>query len=132
MRTRIEIGLTATLLTLAFASSARAAITATVTGDTGSPAPLTVGAPIAIRNMDVEAHTPVDAGDAASSTAEVVDQSQSGAAPVSGCHETRFTADDTRFVDYHGNLSYSLVVRLYTDADCRVPKGAPLSYVWTV
>ncbi len=121
----------ATIACAGFAPAANAAVTGSVTGDAGTPVALTPGAPLAIRNMDVQALTHVDAGDAGSFSAVVVDQNGTGASTQGPCWDTRFTNDDKRFVDFHGDLKYSLVVKTFTDRDCATAK-ATTNYDWTV
>ena len=61
-------------------------MTASVTGDDGAPVALTVGAPLAIRNVDVKAYVHIDsAAGAMSYKWQVTDASGVGATTVGGC-----------------------------------------------
>ena len=114
-------------------AAASAAITGSVTGDAGTPVALAAnGAATAIRNMDVQALSHVDdAADARSFKAVVTDAAGVGASTASPCWISKFTTDDKRFVDYHGNGTYKLTLTTYSDTDCTT---APKTYVysWTV
>ncbi len=107
-------------------AAARAAVTATVTGDTGSPTPLTAGgAPVALRNMDVQARVHVDGG---SYSVAVADAAGVGATVPTTCSSL---LDTTKYVDYHGNGTYTLTLTTYTDTNCK--NGAKVAtYQWTV
>jgi hypothetical protein len=115
----------AAIVCAAAPAAAQATITASVTGDTGSPTPLTAGAaPIGIRNMDVKAQVRVDAGGYSIS---ITDGAGTGAATPSACT----SGDTTKFVDYHGNGTYKMTVTTYSDLGCR--NGAKTwVYQWTV
>jgi hypothetical protein len=106
-------------------AAAQAATTVSVTGDTGSPTPLTPGAaPIAIRNMDVQATLHTDTG---GYSVSVVDGAGNNAAITSSCT----SGDTTKYVDYHGNGTYTLTLTTYTNLGCTA--GASTSkYQWTV
>ncbi len=106
--------------------AAQAAVTATVTGDTGSPTPLTAGgAPVGIRNMDVQAAVHVDGG---SYSISVADAAGSAATIPTTCGSL---LDTSKYVDYHGNGLYTLTLTTFTDTNCK--NGAKTStYQWTV
>ena len=114
-------------------ATASAAITAQVTGDAGSPVALSAGgAAVAIRNMDVQALSHVDdAADARSFKTTVTDGAGVGASTPSPCWISRFSADDKRFVDYHGNGTYKLTLTTFSDNDCK-SNAKQYTYLWTV
>jgi hypothetical protein len=114
-------------------AAANAAVTASITGDTGAPVALAPGAPPAqIANMSVTAAVHVDTGDAKSWSYTVTDSNGVGAATPSICEITRFDGtDDHTLVDYHGNLGYTLTVSLFADDNCLAPKGTQ-SFSWNV
>jgi hypothetical protein len=112
-------------------AAAQAAVTASVTGDGGAPVALTPGQPLAIRNMDVQALVHVDAGDAGSFKMAVVDQNGTGAATAGLCWPTSAINDDKKYVDYHGNMAYTLTLSLFTDKNCTTLKRT-VSYQWNV
>jgi len=105
-------------------AAAQAATTVTVTGDTGAATPLTAGgAPVGIRNMDVQAVIHVDTGGYAVS---ITDGAGNSAATTSSCT----SGDTTKYVDYHGNGTYTLSVTSYSDS-CTKPLRTA-TYTWTV
>ena len=125
---------TAALLVCAPAT-AQGAVTGTVKGDDGNPVALTPGAPLTLRNMDVEAISRVAASDGASFKATVVDPA--GVPAVTGtpaCWDTRFITEDKHFVDYRGNGTYTMTVSLFSDRNCATPKagGPTVTMQWTV
>jgi hypothetical protein len=111
-------------------ATANATVSATVTDDGANMVALTAGTPLALRNMYVQAVAHVDKGDAGSWLAKVIGPDGVAAATQSPCWPDQ-TFDSKRFVDYRGNGTYTLVVSLFTDKDCAVPK-ADISYPWTV
>jgi hypothetical protein len=115
----------AAIVCAAAPAAAQAATTVAVTGDTGSPTPLTAGgAPVAIRNMDVQATVHVDTGSYAVS---VTDAAGNSATVASTCT----SGDTTKFIDYHGNGTYTLTLTTYTNSGCTA--GAkPATYQWSV
>lgn len=135
MKSGKRIGAAAAALAAALlcaTGTASAAVTGSVTGDDGNPAALAPnGAPAVIRNMDVHALSHVDAADAASFNATVTDPAGVGATTASPCWDTRFSNDDTRFVDYHGNGTYKLTLTTYSDNSCGTRKATTV-YSWTV
>jgi hypothetical protein len=106
-------------------AAAQAATTVTVTGDTGSPVALTAGgAPVGIRNMDVQAVVHVDTGGYA---VTIADAAGNSAAIASTCT----SGDTTKYVDFHGNGTYTLMLTTYTNLGCTT--GAKtVGYQWTV
>src|SRR5690242_8027368 len=118
--------LLATLGCVAFTpAAAQAATTVTVTGDTGAATPLTAGgAPFGIRNMAVQAVVHVDSGGYSVSVAE---PAGNGAATTSTCT----SGDTTKYVDYHGNGTYTLTLTTYTNNGCTTGAKA-FTYRWTV
>jgi hypothetical protein len=121
--------------TIAFAActpaAANAAVTGAVTGDGGAPVALTPGAVLPIRNMDVQAYVHVDAADAGSFKMAVADQNGTGAASAGLCWPTSSINDDKKYVDYHGNMTYTLTLSLFTDKNCATPKST-VTYQWAV
>jgi hypothetical protein len=115
----------AAIVCAAAPAAARAATTVTVTGDTGSPTPLTAGAaPVGIRNMDVQAVVHVDTGGYAVS---IADPAGNSAAIASTCT----SGDTTKYVDYHGNGTYTLTLTTYTNAGCTTGAKSA-AYQWAV
>jgi len=115
----------ATIVCAAAPATAQAATTVAVTGDTGSPTPLTAGAAaVAIRNMDVQATVHTDSG---GYSVAVTDGGGNGAATTSSCT----SGDTTKYVDFHGNGTYKLTLTTYTNLGCTT--GAKtVGYQWTV
>jgi hypothetical protein len=115
----------AAMVCAAAPAAAQAATTVAVTGDTGSPTPLTAGAaPVAIRNMDVQGTVHVDTGGYSIS---VTDGAGNAAAVASSCT----SGDTTKYVDYHGNGTYTLTLTTFTNLGCTT--GAKtFTYQWTV
>jgi hypothetical protein len=124
--------LAATIVCVASApAAAQAAITGAVTGDGGAPVGLTPGTALSIRNMDVQAFVHVDSGDAGSFKMNVTDQNGTGAATAGLCWPTSAINDDKSYVDYHGNMTYTLTLSLFTDKNCATPKST-VAYQWNV
>jgi hypothetical protein len=115
----------AAIVCAAVPAAAQAATTVTVTGDTGAATPLTAGAaPVAIRNMDVHAVVHVDTG---GYSVSVTDGAGNSATVTSTCT----SGDTTKYVDYHGNGTYTLTLTTFTNAGCTA--GAkPFTYQWAV
>ena len=106
-------------------AAASAATTVTVTGDTGAATPLAAGAaPIGIRNMDVQAVVHVDSGGYSIS---VSDGAGNSAATTSSCT----SGDTTKYVDYHGNGTYTLTLTTFTNLGCSAG-ASTATYQWTV
>ena len=113
-------------------AAAHAAVSASVTDDAGNFAPLTPGAPAAIHNMSAQAlvHVDKDATNGLFSAA-VTDQNGSSAGFGADCY---LAGDDAKlYVDYHGNMSYTLTVTTFApnDFSCTKPKSTT-TYQWTV
>jgi hypothetical protein len=111
----------AVLVTALLPASALAAPTVTVTGDDGNPVRLNSAEPVTIRNMDVSADVSIPATDTPYYTSQVVDAAGAPASSLSPCRETRFGPTWKNFTDYHGNGTYSLILRYYRtagDSDC--------------
>ncbi len=126
------LGLALAAMLMAAPASAQAAVTGTVTGDDGNPVALTAGAPLNVRNMDVKAVSRVEAGDAGSFQAVALDPA--GVPAESGtafCWNTKFTNEDSHFVDYRGNGTYTLRISLFTDTACKTAKST-VNLQWTV
>jgi hypothetical protein len=113
------------------AGTAHAAVSATLTDDANNPVALTPGAPAAIRNMSAAATGHVDQADAGSYRLRVLDPAGVAAAPDSPCWDPRFTVENKRTFDYHGNGTYTLAVDLFNDRNCAEAKNT-VSYTWTV
>lgn len=111
---------TAAALVTCGAGTANAAVTASVTGDAGTPVPLNEAAATPIRNMDVRAYVHVDATDAKSYQWVVHDPSGTGATTLSPCWNTSSATslDDDRLVNYRGNGTYTLYLNLYAATNC--------------
>jgi hypothetical protein len=112
-------------------ATANAAVSATVTGDDGNPAALTPGVPLPIRNMDLKAIGHVDPADAKGFILKVVGPDGVAATTDSFCQDTKYSIENTRYVDYRGNGTYSFVVSLFADADCKTGQK-DVNYAWTV
>ena len=98
-------------------ASALAAPTVTVTGDDGNPTPLNSAAPVPIRQLDVQVGVSVPASETAFYNAQVFDAAGAPAS-LSSCRDPGIPS--TRFLDYHGNGTYSVLVRYFrsTDSKC--------------
>jgi len=120
-------------LLIAGPAVANAAVTASVLGDTGSPVPLAPGgAPVQIANMSTSLSIAVDTSDAKSWNYTVTDANGVAAATPGSCNITRYSGTNSnRYVDYHGNLGYTLTVNLFADDNCLAPKGSQ-TFAWTV
>lgn len=100
-------------------AAAQAAVTASVTGDGGTPVALVENGSVAIRNMDVRAYVHVDdSPDTRSYQWQVLDASGTGATTLSGCWPASAVPDDSRLVTYRGNQSYTLKLNLYPMKSC--------------
>jgi hypothetical protein len=118
-------------MVLCVPATASAAVAASVTGDDGNPAALAPGVPLAIRNMDVKAIGHVDPVDAKGFILSVTGPDGVAATTATQCQDTRYTIENTRFVDYRGNGTYTFVVSLFTDNACTTGKK-DVAYAWTV
>ncbi|HEX6024426.1 MAG TPA: hypothetical protein VFZ00_20725 [Solirubrobacter sp.] len=127
-----KLALATAAMALVGSGSAQAAVTGTVTGDDGNPVALSASAPLNLRNMDVKAVSRVQAGDAGSFQAVVLDPA--GVPAESGttfCWNTKYTNEDNHFVDYRGNGTYTLRISLFSDTACKTPKST-VNLRWTV
>jgi hypothetical protein len=109
-------------------ASASAAVTATVTGDDGQPAPLTAGAVPTIRFMGPTAAVQVPPGTQKSWKWSVSDPGGTIAAAES-CWNT--LQDDSSQVNYRGNGTYTLTVQLYSASGCSGNVISTSTYQWT-
>ena len=113
-------------------AAADAAVTASVTGDGGTPVALTPGAPLPIRNMDVKGFVHVDtAAGVASYDWQVTDAAGVGATTPQGCSNTDLLPDDDAYVTYRGNGTYTLTLNTYSAKGCTGTK-TPHVYAWSV
>jgi hypothetical protein len=110
-------------------ATANAAVTATLTGDDGQPAPLTAGAPPTIRNMSASAAVQVPAG-TAKSWKWVATDPTGVAATTESCWNS--LAEDSSRVNYRGNGAYTLTVTTYTATNCASGAQAPIVFSWNV
>src|ERR1700742_4825237 len=105
-------------------AAAHATVSASVTGDDGNPAALTVGTPLPIHNMDVKAFVHVDAGDASSFQMSVTDPSGTAATLTpTDCWPTSAITDDNHYIVYRGNGTYTLTLALFSDKNCATAKS---------
>ena len=103
-------------------AAAHAAVSVSVTNDAGSYAALTPGAPLAIHNMSPQVLVHVDETAANGLFSAVyTDQNGSTAATSADCYLAG--SDATRYVDYHGNMTYNVTVTTFApkDYDCAKP-----------
>jgi hypothetical protein len=131
-KSRLAAGLAAAAMFVCAPAAAHAAVSASVTDDAGNFAALAPGAPAALHNMSVQALVHVDK-DATHGlfSASVTDQNGSTAAIGADCY---LAGDDAKlYVDYHGNMGYSLTVTTFApnDFSCTTPK-ATATYTWSV
>jgi len=113
-----QILLLALVVSAVVPASAAAAPTVTVTGDDGSPAPLSSTTPFGLRNMDVTVDVSVPTADAGSYTAQVFGPDGVAATTLSSCRDPRSVPTSKGFADYRGNGAYAVVVRYFTSSDC--------------
>lgn len=111
-------------------ATAGAAVTATITGDAGAPVPLTAGASLPLRNMDVKAVVRVPKADAASYSFTITDAANVGAAAPQSCTQL-VDYDNSAHVNYRGNGEYTLTVSRFSDRSCTVAKGTDV-FKWNV
>ncbi|MEA2132414.1 MAG: hypothetical protein QOC68_323 [Solirubrobacteraceae bacterium] len=99
-------------------ASALAAPAVTVTGDDGNPTPLNSAAPVPIRQLDVQVDVSVPASETAFYNAQVFDAAGAPATSLSSCRDPGIKS--TGFLDYHGNGTYTVLVRYFrsTDSTC--------------
>jgi hypothetical protein len=99
-------------------ASAAAAPTVTVTGDDGNQVPITTGAALGLRNMDVTANVAVRTSDGAAYRTQVVDGAGTPASDASPCLSTKSAPTWSNFASYRGNGTYNVIVRTYPNGGC--------------
>jgi hypothetical protein len=111
--------LVAALLVMGIApATANATPTVTATGDAGSPVTLSPSAPTGIRQMDVNVTVAVPRADTNFFQAQVLDGGGGPATPLSDCFDRRDTASLQGSPSYHGNGTYTVLVRYASNATC--------------
>jgi hypothetical protein len=111
--------LVAALLVMGIApATANATPTVTATGDAGTPITLNPSAPTGIRQMDVSITVAVPATDNTFFQAQVLDGGGGAATPLSDCFDRGDTAGLQGSPSYHGNGTYTVVVKYASDSDC--------------
>jgi hypothetical protein len=118
------------VLSVLLPASALAAPTATVTGDDGNQAPLNESEPIGIRNMEVEADVNVPTTDSPYYTTQVFDPAGVAASSLTSCRETRFSPSSRNFADYHGNGTYTVLVRYFPTSNSTCAGAARTQHVF--
>ena len=93
-------------------ATANAATTVTATGDAGTPVALSTTAPTGIRQMGVSVKITVTD---ARFRAQVLDGAGGAATPISACEDP---GSVTGSAAYHGNGTYTVVVKSYSNAGC--------------
>jgi len=121
------LAMLAIALGLCVPASARADVTATLTGDDGQPSALTAGAVPTIRNMGATAAVQVPPGSQKSWKWSVADPTGTLAAQEY-CWST--LQNDSSRVNYRGNGTYTLTVQLYSGAGCTGNVVSTTSYQW--
>jgi hypothetical protein len=118
---------------LSVPASARAALSVTATGDDGNPAALTPGAPLALRQMDVKVIARADAAEGYRWSIRVLGPDQVQASTGSTCNRVDFSPEETEFVNYRGNGTYTIGLAFYAQADtaCAQPTKQ-VTYQYTV
>jgi hypothetical protein len=129
MSLRQILPLAAALLML-LPASALAAPSATVTGDDGNPRALNESEPTSIRNMDVEADVSVPATDSTYYSTQVFDPSGVAVSSLANCYESRFSPSSRNFADYHGNGTYSVLLRYYPSSNSTCAGAARVEHVF--
>ena len=99
-------------------ATANATPTVTATGDAGTPLTLNPSAPTGIRQMDVSVTVAVPSADPNFFQAQVLDGGGGPATPLSSCFDRGDTASLQGSPSYHGNGTYTVVVKYASDADC--------------
>jgi hypothetical protein len=122
--------LVAVLLVMGIApATANAAPTVTATGDAGTPIPLSSTTPTGIRQMDVGVTVAVPRTDGPFFQAQVLDGGLGPATPVSSCADRDDTASLQGSPTYHGNGTYTVVVKYFSDSACtRVTRESHWQY----
>ena len=97
-------------------ATANATPTVTATGDAGTPITLNPSAPTGIRQMDVSVSVAVPVGDANFFQAQVLDGGGGPATPLAPASTARDTASLKGSPSYHGNGTYTVLVRYASNA----------------
>jgi hypothetical protein len=92
-------------------ATANATPTVTATGDAGTPITLNPSAPTGIRQMDVSVTVAVPSADTNFFQAQVLDGGGGPATPLSSCFDRGDTASLKGSPSYHGNGTYTVLVR---------------------
>ncbi len=105
--------------------------TATVKNDAGTPVNLSPGAPLTIRNMELE--TVVMVADTEGGSFKTHVNSPAGEFIGSDlCKDTDSVAGVTQGNYFRGNGTYTVVVQIYSDHACATPRGAPINFQYVV
>jgi hypothetical protein len=99
-------------------ATANATPTVTATGDAGTPITLNPSAPTGIRQMDVSVTVAVPSADTNFFQAQVLDGGGGPATPLSSCFDRGDTASLKGSPSYHGNGTYTVLVRYASNASC--------------
>ncbi|WP_157592158.1 hypothetical protein [Solirubrobacter soli] len=108
-------------------ATANAALSVKITDDTGNPALIAPGAPPTLRNMDVKAYVNTSDGKGFSVAVAGPDGQPAGSALSCGSPGI----ESTRYVDYHGNGTYTLLVTAFSDIGCTKATGST-TYTWNI
>ena len=123
----------AAAIALVPAAKAQATVAVTVTGDDGNPVALNAAAPVAIRNMDVKVGAAVDKAEGARWSMQVVNQAGAPVSSASTCNNVQYFPNDSRYVTYQGNQTYTAVLQFYADASdttcAKAPRVVQYSFV---
>jgi hypothetical protein len=111
-------------------ATANAAVTVTLTGDDGQPAPLAAGTPTTIRNMLASSAVQVTT-DATVKSWKYTVTAPDGGESVSGLCWSSPINDDER-VAYRSNGTYTLTIQTYTATGCGTGARPPMVYTWNV
>jgi hypothetical protein len=99
-------------------ATANATPTVTATNDAGTPVTLIPGTPTGIRQMDVSVTVAVPSADTKFFQAQVFDGGGLPATPMSDCFDRGDTASLKGSPSYHGNGTYTVLVRYASNATC--------------
>lgn len=99
-------------------ATANATPTVTATNDAGTPITLTPGTPTGIRQMDVSVTVAVPSADTKFFQAQVFDGGGGPATPMSSCFDRGDTASLKGSPSYHGNGTYTVLVRYASNSTC--------------
>jgi hypothetical protein len=108
--------LTAVLAAACALPATAPAATVTITGDTGSPVPLTPGATASMRQMHP------DVGVALADTEKSFDMTVAGPVAAAASPRTCSSSGVPSSVDYQGNGTYTITVSTYTNGACTTGK----------